>query len=48
MLARTLAPCSAAIEDVNDREVGLDLARDWTRSLAFGSLFGPWSVKVVN
>ena len=48
MLARPLAPCPAAIEDVNGREVGLDLARDWTRSLAYGSLFGPWSVKVVN
>ena len=48
MLARTLAPCPAAIEDVNGREVGLDLAREWTRSLAYGSLFGPWSVKVVN
>ena len=29
-------------------EVRLDLAREWTRSLARTSLFGPWSVKVVN
>jgi len=33
---------------VNGREVGLNLAREWTRSLAHSSLFGPWSVKVVN
>jgi replication-associated recombination protein RarA len=48
LIARTLAAHPAAIEDINGREVGLDLARDWTRSLAYGSLFGPWSVKVVN
>jgi hypothetical protein len=29
--ARTLARHPAAIEDVNGREVGLDLAREWTR-----------------
>ena len=33
---------------MNDREVGLNLAREGTRSLAHSSLFGPWSVKVVN
>ena len=48
MIARTLATHPAAIEDVNGREVGLNLAREWTRSLAHSSLFGPWSVKVVN
>jgi len=48
LIARTLATHSAAIEDVNGREVGLNLAREWTRSLAHSSLFGPWSVKVVN
>ena len=30
------------------REFGFELAREWTRSLAYGSLFGPWSVKVMN
>jgi len=48
LIARTLAGHPAAIEDVNGREVGLELAREWMRSLAYGSLFGPWSVKVVN
>lgn len=48
MMARTLASHPVAIEDVNGKEVGLELAREWTRSLAYGSLFGSWSVKVVN
>jgi len=48
LIARTLCSHPAAIEDINGREVGLDLAREWTRGLAYGSLFGPWSVKVVN
>jgi replication-associated recombination protein RarA len=48
MIARTLVSYPVAIEDVNGKEVGLELAREWTRSLAYGSLFGSWSVKVVN
>ena len=48
MIARTLASHPVAVEDVNGKEVGLDLAREWTRSLAYGSIFGKWSVKVVN
>ena len=48
LIAKALVSHPAAIEDVNGREVGLDTARDWIRSLAFGSLFGPWTVKVVN
>jgi hypothetical protein len=38
----------AALKDVNDREVGLAPAREWTRSVADASMFGPWSIKVVN
>ena len=48
LIARTLASHPAVIEDVNGREVGLDVAREWTRSLAYASMFGPWSVKVVK
>ena len=48
LIARTLAHHPAAIEDVNGREVGLELARDWTRHLGYGSIFGSWSIKVVN
>ena len=54
---------------MNGREVGLDIAREWTRSVAdasprrpagslwlaislrsvaYASMFGPWSIKVVN
>jgi len=46
LIARTLASHPAAIEDVNGREVGLELAREWTRSLAYASMFGQWSIKV--
>jgi DNA replication protein DnaC len=48
MIARTLASHPVAIKDMNGKEVRLELAREWTRSLAYGSLFGSWSVKVVN
>jgi replication-associated recombination protein RarA len=48
LIARTLASHPVSIEDVNGKEVGLELAREWTRSLAYGSVFGSWSVKVVN
>lgn len=48
LIARSLASHPVAIEDVNGKEVGLELAREWTRSLAYGSIFGTWSVKVVN
>ena len=48
LIARALAHHPAAIEDVNGREVGLDLAREWTRHLGYGSIFGSWSIKVVN
>ena len=41
LLARTLASHPAAIEDVNGRDVGLELAREWTRSVAYSSMFGP-------
>ena len=48
MIARILTSHPVAIEDVNGKEVGLELAREWTRSLTYGSIFGSWSVKVVN
>jgi replication-associated recombination protein RarA len=48
LIARTLTSHPVAIEDVNGKEVGLDLAREWTRSIVYGSIFGSWSVKVVN
>ena len=48
LIASTLASHPAAIEEVSGLEVRLDLAREWTRSLAHTNIFGPWSVKVVN
>ena len=48
LVAGALVRHHAAIEDVNGREVGLDTAREWIRGLGYGSLFGPWTVKVVN
>lgn len=48
LIANTLVGHPTAIEDVNGREVTLDLVRDWLRGLAYGSLFGGWTVKVVN
>ncbi|MGA0846278.1 MAG: AAA family ATPase [Luteolibacter sp.] len=48
LVARALVAHTAAIEDVNGREVGLDVARKWIRGLPYGSLFGGWTVKVVN
>jgi hypothetical protein len=69
LIACTLASHPAAIKEVSGLEVRLDLAREWTRSLAdacpcrppgslwlaislrsvaHATLFGPWSVKVVN
>ena len=48
VVARTLAAHPSAISDCNGREVGLDLVRDWLRSISQSSLFGRWQVKVVN
>ena len=48
LIAKTLADHPSAIEDVNGRDLSLDMAREWTRNLAYGSLFGTWQVKVVN
>jgi len=48
LIARTLVNHPVAIEDVNGKEVGLELAREWTRSIVYRSIFGSWSVKVVN
>jgi replication-associated recombination protein RarA len=48
LVAGALVSHPAAIEDMNGREVGLDTAREWICGLGYGSLFGPWTVKVVN
>lgn len=37
-----------AIEDFNGREITLETVRRWMDSLAYGSLFGGYEVRVVN
>jgi len=36
------------LDDLDGKEVGLELAHEWTRSLAYGSIFGPWTGSVLN
>lgn len=48
LIARALVAHPAAIEDVNGREVSLDTVREWLRGLPYRSLFGGWTVKVIN
>jgi len=48
LVAKMLADHPACIEDYNGREVGLDTVRQWIRNQPYGTLFGNWSVKVVN
>ncbi len=48
LVALQLAGTLLAIEDYNGREVTVDVVRQWMTQLPYGSLFGDWSVKVVN
>ncbi len=48
LVALQLAGTPLAIEDYNGREVTVDVVRQWMNQLPYGSLFGAWSVKVVN
>jgi MoxR-like ATPase len=48
LVALQLAGSPLAIEDYNGREVTVDVVRQWMTQLPYGSLFGDWSVKVVN
>ena len=48
LVALQLAGSPLAIEDYNGREVTVDVVRQWMSQLPYGSLFGAWSVKVVN
>ena len=48
LVALQLAGTPLAIEDYNGREVTVDVVRQWMSQLPYGSLFGAWSVKVVN
>ena len=48
LVALQLAGTPLAIEDYNGREVTVDVVRQWMTQLPYGSLFGAWSVKIVN
>jgi len=48
MVARELTGSPLAIEEFNGREVTVEVVRDWMKSLAYGSLFSRWSVRIVN
>ena len=47
MIARELTGSALAVEDFNGREVTVEVVREWMRSLAYGSLFSRWSVRIV-
>lgn len=48
LVALQLAGTPLSIEEYNGREVSVDLVREWMRQLPYGSLFGAWTVKIVN
>jgi DNA polymerase III delta prime subunit len=48
LIARTLTGSPLSIEDYNGREITVDVVRDWMKQLPYGSLFSPWSVRIVN
>jgi len=48
LVALQLAGTPLSIEDYNGREVSVDLVREWMKQLLYGSLFGAWTVKIVN
>ena len=48
LIARELTGSALAVEDFNGREVTVEVVREWMRSLAYGSLFSRWSVRIVN
>jgi len=49
MVARELTGGqSLAVEDHNGKEITVEAIRRWQESLAYGSLWGTWSVRIVN
>lgn len=48
MVARELTGSALAVEEFNGREVTVEVVRDWMKSLAYGSLFSRWHVRIVN
>lgn len=47
-LARALAGHELAIEHTNGKNVNTDTVRAWLENVASGSLFGDWTVKIID
>lgn len=48
MLAAELAGSPLAVEDFNGKLVGIETVKAWMGGLAYGNLFGDFSVRIVN
>ena len=48
MLAAELTESRWGVEEISGKLVTLDVAKSWIRELHYGSLFGDWTVKIVN
>lgn len=48
MLAAELAGSPFAVEDFNGKLVGIETVKAWMTGLAYGSLFGDFTVKIIN
>ena len=48
LVAIALTGEKLSIESYNGKEVTVDAVREWMTTLAYGSLFSHWSVKIVN
>ncbi len=48
ILADELSGSQWATEEANGKLVTIETVKGWMRELAYGSLFGDWSVKIVN
>jgi len=48
MIAEALANNRMDIESLNGRNVTIELVRDWQKHSAYASMFGGWTVKVIN
>jgi len=48
MLAAELSGSSWNVEETNGKLVTIETVKSWMRELAYSSLFGDWTVKIVN
>ena len=48
LIARALAAHPVDIDEINGRNVTIDVVRDWQALAPYASLFGGWKVKLIN